>query len=113
MPRDETYLLYMLLAARRIVRYASDINREQFDANDQNRDAIVLQLGNIGEAAGHIGSEFRKTHQTIPWNDIIGMRHRLFHGYETIDWDIVWNAATVEVPNLIKALESIVPPDGM
>ncbi len=111
MHRDHGYLLYMLMAARRVIRSVSDITRAEFDANDEKKDSVVLQIGNIGEAASHISHEFRQRHAAIPWIQIINMRHRVFHGYEAVDWDKVWEIATELVPNLIRRLEPLIPPD--
>jgi uncharacterized protein with HEPN domain len=111
MPRDETYLLYMLLAAKRIARSVAGLTREQFDADLEKMDSVALQLGNIGEAAGHVSSAFRQQHPEIPWPKMTGMRHRIFHQYLEIDWNIVWVAATGEAPDLIRALEPLVPPE--
>lgn len=111
MPRDETFLLYMLLASRRIRQSTAGINRAKFDSDEEKQDSVVLQLGNIGEAANHVTKAYQDEHPVIPWKDIISMRHRLFHGYEDIDWDTVWAAATVEVPALLSVLEPLVPPE--
>ncbi|HEY3295050.1 MAG TPA: HepT-like ribonuclease domain-containing protein [bacterium] len=111
MPRDETYLLYMLLAARRVVRSTSQVSRAEFDSNVEKMDSVVLQIGNIGEAASHISSEYCNLHPMIPWGEIIGMRHRVFHGYEVIDWNKVWDTATISVPKLIPMIEPLVPPE--
>lgn len=111
MPRDETYLLYMLIAARRIVRYLTGITREQFDVNLEKMDSVALQLGNIGEAASKVSAEYREKHAEIPWPKMIGMRHRIVHNYLEIDWDVVWTAATVEVPDLIRLLEPLITPE--
>jgi uncharacterized protein with HEPN domain len=45
MPRDETYLIYMLSAARRVVLYMGGISRGQFDTDQKSMDAVALQLG--------------------------------------------------------------------
>ena len=110
MPRDETYLIYMLTAARRVEAYLQGISREQFDVDLKTKDSVALQLGNIGEAANQVSKEFCKLHAKVPWPKIVGMRHRIFHRYVEIDWDIVWVAATEEVPTLIRLLEPLVPP---
>ncbi|NDJ87097.1 MAG: DUF86 domain-containing protein [Chloroflexi bacterium] len=41
----------------------------------------------IGEAASRISEGFRLEHTELPWREIIGMRHRLVHGYFEIDLD--------------------------
>ena len=111
MPRDETFLLYMLLAAKRVALYVKGVSRKQFDADMKLMDSVVFQLGNIGEAANQVSRDFQQIHPEIPWSKIIGMRHRIFHHYTEVDWEIVWIAATVEVPVLLRALEPLVPPE--
>jgi uncharacterized protein with HEPN domain len=109
MPRDDTFLAYMLTYATRVTTYIAEISRAQFDADPKTRDAVLMQLGNIGEAANQVSSGFQNAHSAIPWPKIIGMRNRIFHKYVEIDWDIVWIAATDEVPKLIRMLEPLVP----
>ena len=43
--------------------------------------AVAYETAIIGEAADKISGEFQKQHNYIPWSDIIGMRHRIIHGY--------------------------------
>jgi uncharacterized protein with HEPN domain len=38
---------------------------------------------------------------------IIGMRNRLVHGYDIVDYDIVWSTVTQDLPPLIAELEKI------
>jgi uncharacterized protein with HEPN domain len=87
------------------------MSRAQFDADLKTMDAVLMQLGNIGEAANQVTMDFQKKHPEIPWPKIIGMRNRIFHKYVEIDWDIVWVAATDEVPRLIQMLEPLVRPE--
>jgi uncharacterized protein with HEPN domain len=111
MPRDDTYLHFMLLAARRVRAYIAEMPRADFDADAKTKDAVVLQIGNIGESASKVTEKFRAAHPDLPWPQMIGMRHRVFHGYELLDWNRIWITATVFVPQLIRLLEPLVPPD--
>ena len=54
----------------------------------------------IGELAKGLSDEFLKEYNKIPWKQIIGMRHRIVHGYDTIDLEIVWNTAIESIPTL-------------
>jgi uncharacterized protein with HEPN domain len=112
MPRDETYLDYMMLAARRVMSYIGEMSRNEFDNDPKTRDAVVLQIGNIGEAASKVSREFQNQHPELPWSQMIGMRHRVFHGYEILDWNRIWATATRFVPQLVEMLVPLVPPDG-
>jgi uncharacterized protein with HEPN domain len=46
-----------------------------------------------------------------PWEDIIGMRHRLVHAYFDINLDILWQTIEQDLPALIPVLEAMVPPE--
>jgi uncharacterized protein with HEPN domain len=39
--------------------------------------------------------------------DYFGMRNRLIHGYDLVDFEILWQTVVVDLPALIDALESI------
>jgi uncharacterized protein with HEPN domain len=111
MPQDESYLLYMLIAARRVREYLKGISRANFSKNPEKQDAVILQVGNIGEAANHVTKAFQQAHSDIPWAKIIGMRHRVVHGYHEIDLEEVWRIASESVPALILMLEPLIPPE--
>jgi uncharacterized protein with HEPN domain len=71
--------------------------------------AIIRCLEILGEAASRISVAIRKRYPTIPWPQIIGMRNRLVHGYDIVDYDVVWSTVTEDLPPLITELEKIVP----
>ncbi|MDP3895980.1 MAG: DUF86 domain-containing protein [Mesorhizobium sp.] len=58
----------------------------------------------IGEASGEILRRYPDLTQANPQLALVEAyrtRNRLSHGYETIDWEIVWNAAPNHVPELV------------
>ena len=44
---------------------------------------------------------------TIPWSQIVSLRHRLIHGYDTINMDILWKILTDDLPPLMAQLQRI------
>ena len=75
--------------------------------------ALVRALEIIGEAADKLSDLAHAAHPSIPWSEIIGMRHKLIHGYFNVDLDIVWNVVTAELPGLVAWLDSVLsPPPG-
>lgn len=44
-------------------------------------------------------------HTELPWNEIIGMRHLLVHGYFTISPDALWDVIQNDIPDMIPILE--------
>jgi len=71
--------------------------------------AVIHQLMVIGEAAKHISQQFKDDHSEVPWKDMAGMRDILIHAYRRINLDEVWIAATVDVPDLIRQIEPLMP----
>lgn len=47
--------------------------------------ATAYEIAIIGEAADNLSDDFHKKHNHIPWKDIIGMRHRIIHGYGKVN----------------------------
>ncbi len=66
---------------------------------------FLRHLQIIGEAARALPEDVRVLAPEIPWSNIVGMRNILVHGYFDIDTDIVWNAATRDVPAIKPAVE--------
>jgi uncharacterized protein with HEPN domain len=55
---------------------------------------VIKNLEIIGEAAYLLTKDFKTQHQSVEWNEIIGMRHILVHDYYQIRSQIIW--ATIE-----------------
>jgi uncharacterized protein with HEPN domain len=47
-------------------------------------------------------------HASVPWPQIVGLRNRLIHGYDAVDYDILWQVVSVDLPPLISELDSII-----
>jgi uncharacterized protein with HEPN domain len=101
----------MLIAARRVVKSVSGVTYEIFVENQEKHDSVILQIGNIGESANRVSRKFRGAHPEIAWSSIIATRHRMVHGYDLIELEEVWRIAKVSVPELIRQLEPLIPPD--
>lgn len=69
--------------------------------------ALVRALEVIGEAANYIPVSEQEEHPEIPWSQIVGLRHRLIHGYDSVDLEILWQIVNKDIPPLIKALQAI------
>jgi uncharacterized protein with HEPN domain len=111
MPRDLTYLLHILISARRIVSYTHGLSWEQFMASGEKQDSVLHRISNIGEISKRISPDFKASNPAIPWKSMAGMRDRIIHDYYQIDWEVVWDTAIKSIPALICLLEPLVPPD--
>ena len=109
--RDEAYLLDILLAARKIVRFSQGYSAEKFAADEVLQHAVMRLIQIIGEAARKISPAYKEAHPQIPWTQIIGMRNRLVHEYFRVETDIVWEVVDQDIPALIPLIEPLVPPE--
>jgi len=94
----------MIEACETTIEFVAGRARTDLDTDRMLRFAIVRAVEIIGEAASKISEETRARHDDIPWKAIAGMRNRLAHAYFQIDTDIVWAAATEEIPALLSRL---------
>jgi uncharacterized protein with HEPN domain len=102
--RDSSYLEHMLEAIARIRRYVGRKRRAGFLRNALLQDAVIRNIEIVGEAAGRVSPEFAARHPGIPWREIVGMRHRLIHGYLKVNLETVWEAIERDLPSLEQGL---------
>lgn len=109
--RDDAYLLDMLIYARRARDMNAGSSLDSFLAEEMRQFATLHVLQIVGEAASKVSPDFRKAHPEIPWERIMGLRHRLVHDYPRIDLPKVWAIVETQIQPLIEALEPLVPPE--
>ncbi len=63
--------------------------------------AVVRELEVIGEAVKNLSYRIREEYPEIPWRKMAGMRDVLSHGYFKINLDMVWETATVIIPEIL------------
>lgn len=104
---DRIRLQHMLDAANEALSFARGKDRPDLDDNRMLVLALVKDIEIIGEAAYQIPQETREQLQDIPWEDIVGMRHRLVHAYFDINLDILWQTVQEDLPGLIALLNPL------
>lgn len=84
---DATRLRHMLDHAMEAVQMALGRTRADLDADRVFNLAMTRLLEIVGEAAAHVSPATRDQHPEVPWPAIVGMRNRLIHGYDAVDFD--------------------------
>jgi len=97
----------MLDAAREAVTFAQGRTRADLESDRMLVLALVKAVEIIGEVAYQVSQATREQLPQIPWEDIIGMRHRLVHAYFDINLDILWRTVQDDLPPLIEKLQEI------
>lgn len=114
MHRDDAIRLrHMLDAACEAVDFARERTRSDLTIDRKLVLALVKDIEIIGEAAYRISQDSRNQLPGIPWEDIIGMRHRLVHAYFDINLDVLWRTVQKDLPPLISELQRVVPEEKL
>ncbi|RPH81615.1 MAG: DUF86 domain-containing protein [Nitrospiraceae bacterium] len=103
---DRSRLQDILDAIKRIERYAKR-GRRVFEEDELVHTWTIHHIQIIGEAASQLTSSFRRTHQQVPWPQIIKMRHVLVHDYLGIDLGEVWAVVERDLPVLKRQVRGM------
>lgn len=101
---DDATLHDIVSAAERVIKFISGMSFAAFLADDKTQSAILYQILVMGEATKRLSTETRSAGPAIPWREIAGMRDRLIHAYDLVDWEEVWSVAQHDVPELLTNL---------
>ena len=110
MRRDGDYLSDIARSAQHLALVTSDRGIDALSDRSYLND-VVREILLIGQACRELSDEFKSARPAIPWRAIVAMRNLLVHRYHVIDDAAVWEAATVDVPELIRLLGELVAGD--
>ncbi len=82
--------------------------RSDLDRDRMLNLSLVRLLEILGEAANRVPPEERARHPQIPWAQLTGLRNRLIHEYDNVDFDILWQILAQDLPPLTRELERLV-----
>lgn len=105
--KDKGILLQIIKRCNRVIEKVSNISETDFSLNDDIKEVVCFNLFQIGELANGLSVGFLKEYNKIPWKQIIGMRNRIVHGYDTINLEIVWNTANDSILELKEYCKEI------
>ena len=109
---ETAFLQHALDACQRIAQFAPDYRADELRADPKAARAVLFEIVVIGEALGRIGPEMRSRLPALPWREAIGMRNRLVHAYDEIDYDRVAFAIAVSIPRLALQLAQAIAQEG-
>ena len=69
--------------------------------------AVTTPLYNIGEQVYQLSPEFKASYPEQPWNMVAGLRHRLVHDYDGINWSIIVEVLFEDMEPFVTAVNAI------
>ena len=103
---DRIRMLHMLEAAREALEFSQGRVRADLESDAMLRRALLNCVQEIGEAASQVSDAGRARATEIPWQKIVGMRHRMVHAYYDINRDSLWKVVEQHLEPLVDAIES-------
>ncbi|HEY2541177.1 MAG TPA: HepT-like ribonuclease domain-containing protein [Stellaceae bacterium] len=98
----------MIEAIEAACGFTSGRARNDLDSDRMLTFALVRAIEVVGEAAGRVSAPTREAAADVPWGLIVSMRNRLIHAYFEINYEVVWQTVTEELPQLLPRLRALV-----
>ena len=76
---------------------------DAFVGDERTADAVVRNLGVIGEAARALPAEAKAKAPQIEWEKIVGLRNILTHEYFAVSLAVVWDVVHGKLDQLREA----------
>ena len=105
--RDKGRLEHILDAIANVIEFTKGITYENFLSDKILFFAIVKNIEIIGEASYKLSKEFKTANNNVEWEDIIGLRHVLVHGYYHIQEERVWKIIQKDLLPLKEQIQTL------
>lgn len=92
-----------ILARCEEARVLVERGRSSYENDPLLRHAAKSIITDIGEAAKNL-ENLPDQIPGIPWPQVARMRDRVIHRYFDVDYDVVWDTLTIDLPNLDQAI---------
>lgn len=84
------------------------ITKEMLLTDEFSQWAVTTPLYNIGEQVYKLSSEFKLEHPEIIWNIVSGLRHRLVHDYDGVNWSVIVEVVFGEMDQFINSVKKLI-----
>ena len=79
-------------------------SRTAFDTDWLAKRAGKNLVTEVGETATRLPASYRAAHPEVEWAFISGMRDRVVHEHQDMDYGAVWDAIEVDIPEMRRKL---------
>lgn len=102
------YLLHIKDEFSFLVEDSKQYSYETFSSDKKTILSYTRSFEIIGEACKNIPAGFKQQYPQIDWKGFAGLRDIIIHQYFGIDYEIIWQTVTQEVPETLAAIEQII-----
>ncbi|MBD5128956.1 MAG: DUF86 domain-containing protein [Ruminococcaceae bacterium] len=84
-----------------------NITEEHLLTDEFSQWAVTTPLYNIGEQVYQLSGELKARYPELPWSKVSGLRHRLIHDYDGVNWTIIVEVIFKEMEPFIQSVKRI------
>ena len=112
--RDLSLLKIVLKFSRELEENIAkhNLDYDKFVSDKMYTNSIAMSVFQVAEYVGKVSNETKIKYSNIRWRPISGLRNRIAHGYDGIDFEYIWLAATESILELKIQLEKILKAFG-
>ena len=105
---DVEFLNHIKKECDYLLKFSKNLSEEDFYKDETLQRAFTRCLEIIDEASKRVDLEFRSKYPLIPWKEMAGMRDKIIHYYEGVDYSIVWITIVNKIPELHFQIAKII-----
>jgi uncharacterized protein with HEPN domain len=108
---SEVYLKRMLEHIEKINGYKKNLTYVVFKQQEQDYDALCMQLSQVGENVSKLEKSSDRIIETFPnevkWSALKGLRNRIDHDYTWLEVDQLWDMLENNIDELESGVRNI------
>jgi uncharacterized protein with HEPN domain len=111
-PSQVEFLQHILAECVYLLTESKSNTAGEFLQNERLKRAVCRSLEIIGEASVKIVPAFKLKYPLVPWREMGDIRNKIIHHYFGVDYDIVWDTVTNNIPPLKESIELLIEQEG-
>jgi len=105
--KDKTVLQKIITYIDDVAEYTMGLDFNSFLKDKKTMTACAFSVSQIGELAKELTEETQNLNADIPWRSIKGMRNKIVHDYEKINFAVLWGTIKTSLPELKNQLTEL------
>lgn len=106
--KNEQIVKKLIQYIDKILLYTKSMSYEDLLNNSMVLEACVFNLSQMGELVKKIDKNYEKENDHIPWRQIYGLRNKIVHDYEGVNFTLLWSIIDEDLKELKSELERLV-----
>ncbi len=99
---DQCYIEKIKADLLFIVKHMENVDIQRLKENEVLQDSMLFRMIQISENAKKLSEQYKRVNNSIPWQEMYGLRNRIVHDYGSIDVKVIYDTLSVDIPDLLK-----------